>query len=759
MRTEPGRGPDAALVSAARDGDPQAVERLVTQSLPLVHNIVGRALDGHGDVDDVVQEALLRVVRGLDRLERPAAYRSWMVAITVRQIRDWIKGRQQDRATRASMERAAYVPDPASDFASLTVLRLQLTDDRREVAEATAWLDGEDRELLALWWLEETGELTRADLAQALGLSGRHTAVRVQRLKEKLDAGRTVVRALAARPPCPGLAKAAAPWDGTPSPLWRKRLARHVRGCERCAARTAELLPVSGLLGGLPLLVPPAALHRAVLEAALPGALDGASRAADGDAGAHTSHGDGGSGHAPWDDSGQPFRDGSGSAHQYEGGHTLRGDDGQVFQDGGGHALWDESLYARGDGSGEGNEDIPGGGDVPGNGGMPGGGDDGHTLQGDTAADGPSHLVTHRAGRAPRAHRHPRGGAPAGAGRLRVLAAAGAAAAVAAGALAVVSDSGTESAAPRAAAAHGPTVSPGATAPSGPAPSASPSASRKVSPSPSATPSRSAASAAPRATAAGAPPAAAPKAVASDRKGVGVWSFPDADAALRQSGAGWYYTWSTAHPGVTTPNGTGFVPMIWGADSVTPQALAEAKAAGPYLLGFNEPDMAGQADMGVEQALSLWPRLESTGSTLGSPAVAYGGDTPGGWLDRFMSGARERGLRVDFITLHWYGGDFRTAAAVEQLRGYLAAVYERYHKPIWLTEFALVDFSQGTPRHPSDEEQAAFLTASTKMLDGLPYLRRYAWFGLGTDEPGPSTVLFRAGPALTPAGRAYLSAR
>ncbi|MET7683460.1 glycosyl hydrolase [Streptomyces sp. NPDC005423] len=87
-----------------------------------------------------------------------------------------------------------------------------------------------------------------------------------------------------------------------------------------------------------------------------------------------------------------------------------------------------------------------------------------------------------------------------------------------------------------------------------------------------------------------------------------------------------------------------------------------------------------------------------------------------GWLDRFMSGASARGYRVDFITLPWYGGDFRTPQAVQQLTSYLRAVHERYHKPIRLTEYALIDFSHGT-RFPSPAQQAAFLTASS--LGGL----------------------------------------
>ncbi|WP_228473786.1 glycoside hydrolase family protein, partial [Streptomyces calidiresistens] len=240
-------------------------------------------------------------------------------------------------------------------------------------------------------------------------------------------------------------------------------------------------------------------------------------------------------------------------------------------------------------------------------------------------------------------------------------------------------------------------------------------------------------------------------------KGVAAWPFDGSGTALRESGSAWYYTWATTPLGIDAPPGVEFVPMIWGADFVTPQALAEARAAGPYLLGFNEPDLGEQANMGVEEALDLWPHLEATGNILGSPAVAYGGDTPDGWLDRFMRGAEARGLRVDFIALHWYGSDFRTEAAVEHLRSYLTAVHERYGKPIWLTEYALIDFSHGT-RYPSEAEQAAFVTASTRMLESLPFLERYAWFGLGTEEEGPGTALFRSGGVPTDKGLAFRDA-
>ncbi|MBQ0827519.1 glycosyl hydrolase [Streptomyces tagetis] len=215
------------------------------------------------------------------------------------------------------------------------------------------------------------------------------------------------------------------------------------------------------------------------------------------------------------------------------------------------------------------------------------------------------------------------------------------------------------------------------------------------------------------------------------RKGVSLNPVDGAAQALADSRASWYYNWTSSTGPVTRPEGVDYVPMIWGPGSVTDAELGAAAAEGRELLGFNEPDMAGQADMSPEQALDLWPRLEATGLRLGAPAVAFGGDVEGGWLDRFMKGAEQRGLRVDFIPLHWYGGDFGPDAP-NQLRRYLEAVHERYRKPIWLTEYALTDFSQATPRYPSPREQTDFVTSSTRMLDSLDFVERYAWFTLST---------------------------
>lgn len=247
-----------AAVEAAKAGDEEAREQLVAAHLPLIYNVVGRALDGHADVDDVVQETMLRVLESLADLREPASFRSWLVAIAMNQVRRrWTTAR---KAPLVGLDQVQERADHSADFVDLTILKLGLSGQRREVAAATRWLDERDRALLSLWWLEAAGEITRPELVAAIGIDSRHAAVRVQRMKEQLEAGRVVVRALSATPLCPELSELTATWDHEPCPLWRKRIARHARQCRDCAGHWDGLLPAEGLLVGLALLPLPSHL-------------------------------------------------------------------------------------------------------------------------------------------------------------------------------------------------------------------------------------------------------------------------------------------------------------------------------------------------------------------------------------------------------------------------------------------------------------------------------------------------------------------
>ncbi len=225
------------------------------------------------------------------------------------------------------------------------------------------------------------------------------------------------------------------------------------------------------------------------------------------------------------------------------------------------------------------------------------------------------------------------------------------------------------------------------------------------------------------------PKPAAPEAFKSTKSGLGLWDRNNAGTAVAhaaKAGFGWYYNWGHdpirgARPVSDAPS---FVAMIWDEKSVTRNALARAKTSGATtLLGFNEPDDKRQALMTVEHALALWPKLEATGLRLGSPApTQHGVLGANSWLARFMAGVERKGMRVDFVAVHYYSKDKDVGA----FKAYLEAVHRQYGKPIWVTEWALADWDD--PSRFSVKEQAAFARARTEMMEALPFGEKHAWF-------------------------------
>ncbi len=213
------------------------------------------------------------------------------------------------------------------------------------------------------------------------------------------------------------------------------------------------------------------------------------------------------------------------------------------------------------------------------------------------------------------------------------------------------------------------------------------------------------------------------------QKGVG--NYPRIPRAIANMGAlrvGWYYDWGTSPIGETP--GIQFVPMIWGHNNVNQKDLDAAVATGAgVLLGFNEPNEWGQSHMTVEQAIADWPRLQATGLRLGSPATGRGDDTKtNGWLAQFMAQIKAQGYRVDFICIHPYQSNFDVAQATENLRQEIAYVHDTYHIPVWVTEYAMVNWN--TETYPDAETAARFATSSAAMMKSLSYVERYAWYSL-----------------------------
>lgn len=220
----------------------------------------------------------------------------------------------------------------------------------------------------------------------------------------------------------------------------------------------------------------------------------------------------------------------------------------------------------------------------------------------------------------------------------------------------------------------------------------------------------------------------------------------------------WTYNWNI-DPVIDLPANIEYVPMIYQARSGLNQKIASMLAQAPprgysALLGLNEPDAKSQGNTTVEQALDAWPKLEATGLRLGSPGCVHPDNE---WMIAFMKGVAQRGLRVDFVCMHSYGGP-----GVESLLKRIEKVHEMFQRPIWITEFAVADWKakSAAENRFSAERVAEFVNAIVPKLDAMDAVERYTWFHGGVSGgPLASSQLFHHDGSLTIVGEAYRNAK
>ncbi|MFH6772330.1 glycosyl hydrolase [Gaetbulibacter aestuarii] len=227
------------------------------------------------------------------------------------------------------------------------------------------------------------------------------------------------------------------------------------------------------------------------------------------------------------------------------------------------------------------------------------------------------------------------------------------------------------------------------------------------------------------------------------------WSYKTSD-----SKAFWMYSWGNDLK-EEVPENVEYVPMFWGKGSVTEANLTRIKGLidegkVKYVLGFNEPDGANQANMTVDEAIALWPQLETLGVPLGSPATVSPDNS---WMQEFMQRADAEGLRVDFVTVHSYGG-----ANVLNFISKLKYAHDNYGgRPVWVTEFAVADWNATTVENNkySEAQVIEFMQDATTAMNNLEWVHRYAWFDGGGRPALASSTLFDDESNLTALGQVY----
>lgn len=152
---------EAELLAGCRAGQPQALAELVKRYQAAVLRVC-ISIVGSRDVDDLVQEIFIKILRRLDRFEGRAALFTWIYEVTVNHCRDELRRRKRRRwfslqaLPQTVVENIPLDEKPVTDRIENDELEQRL---HREINK----LKPKYRELIVLRDLEE---LSYEDIAQ-----------------------------------------------------------------------------------------------------------------------------------------------------------------------------------------------------------------------------------------------------------------------------------------------------------------------------------------------------------------------------------------------------------------------------------------------------------------------------------------------------------------------------------------------------------------------------------------------------------------
>ena len=249
---------DPELVAGVLAGDREAFAAVYDRYGDRLYDYAHSMLRQREEAEDAVADGFVLVAERLSQLRDPERLRPWLYAIVRSECLRRLRSRQ--RVAFGGDERLVEMADTdrtPEEEAELTALRQLVWD-------ASAGLAERDQSILNLHLRHG---LEGAELGEAMGVTTSQAYVLLSRLRDQVERslGALLIARLG-RDDCDELDTLLADWDGTFSPLIRKRVARHVDGCDVCGERRRIVVSPWALLAGVPLLVAPAALRDRVTD-------------------------------------------------------------------------------------------------------------------------------------------------------------------------------------------------------------------------------------------------------------------------------------------------------------------------------------------------------------------------------------------------------------------------------------------------------------------------------------------------------------
>jgi RNA polymerase sigma-70 factor (ECF subfamily) len=177
---------DHEIVEALRLQEPTAAERLVAAYGDRAYRLAIRITRAPQDAEEVVQDALLTVVRKIDSFRGEAAFGSWVYRIVANAAYQKIRGRRR-RQGEVSLDAVVGVFDErARDAGSPRDGSLTLDGPARQTEVRTALTEAIDElptHYRAVFVLRDVEGLSHGEISEILSLSAANVKTRIHRAR------------------------------------------------------------------------------------------------------------------------------------------------------------------------------------------------------------------------------------------------------------------------------------------------------------------------------------------------------------------------------------------------------------------------------------------------------------------------------------------------------------------------------------------------------------------------------------------------
>ncbi len=176
---------DFEVVERARAGDPAAFNEVVVAYRRRIFGTISRLIGRPEDVEDVAQEAFLRLYFSLDQLRSPDVFEPWLYRLTVNAALDYLRKRKKRRLE----SRVADLTDiqvTMADAAAGTHIQFEEHQKSRIREMVDSLLSGVSEEDRMLLTLKEVEGLTLKELEKVYHVNENALKVRLFRARQRV---------------------------------------------------------------------------------------------------------------------------------------------------------------------------------------------------------------------------------------------------------------------------------------------------------------------------------------------------------------------------------------------------------------------------------------------------------------------------------------------------------------------------------------------------------------------------------------------